>query len=461
MALADVLVRRNALLGRYAFPQLRPMARMIAVGIYLLLVATTVVVTLAGLYAHGHLDVRAFWRGLFITFAAFQILLLTVVGAHLSGSAIHQEHAEKSIDFFRLLPLSASGRIVGILVGRNIVILGLAALNTLLAILCGAAGGVSLRLVLEFLIFAWVGGTAAMLFSLLISTHVPRRQTASHTFVTSLAAVFLLPYSIGIAVNWHETFPHGAQVDFFGLAIRLFVFLSGLALYAGVWFVLGLTRRFGNERAAFFSPTGAYANLIGAATILAGLIWHQAHKEPRVGLLQFWGCTAAVMLLTLFGSCRLWDDYLEARGRFGVGPGWRSANRSNLAHGAGMILLWGVLAMLAELRTGAVFPFATVATFMMFWCVFLVLWETSVTYTPWTARIHLLTGFLAIFYAILPLILGAILDAREITAFSPIGYTITLDDRACSPTRLPLLFGAGITALFLVAILRRYRTLTK
>ena len=457
MPLADQLARRNALLGRYATPQLRPLACGIAAGIYLLLAAAAVVLTLAATYAHGHLDVRGFWRALFVVFAALQALLLGVVGALLAGSAIQQEHAEKSIDFFRLLPLSPASRIVGILVGRNIVVLGLAAVNTLLVLGCGAAGGVSLRLVLEFLACAWIGGAAAMLFALLLSTHAPRRPTASQAGAAVLAAVFLLPYGIGLALNWHTTFPDGAYIPFFGWPVRLFVFLAALALYAGCWFVAGLCRRFGHERATVFSPAGARANLAGAAAILAGVLWSFARREPRVALLTFWCGTAVFLLLALFGSCRSWDDYQEAYGRSGRGPGWGSANRSNLAHGAGMILLWGALAALAGLRTGRVLPPVAIMACMAFWGAFLALWEMSVTHAACSPRIHLLTGFLAGFYLILPLVLGAVLDAPELMAISPMGYIVALGDRAAVAGGAPLFCAAGIAALLLVFIHRRYR----
>ena len=404
MALADFLVRRNALLGRYAFPQLRPMARMIAICIYLLLVAPIVLV-LAAMHAEGSLDLRAFWRTLFIIFAL---------------------------------------------------------LNTLFAAICGAVGGVSPRLVIEFLVFSWIGGVLAMLFALLVSTCVPRRQTPfSTTFVPVLGATLCLPYGIGLAVGWHEIFPHGAHVPFFGMEPRLFVFLSCLALYAGCWMVLGLIRRFDNERATFFSPAGAYANLAGAAIIFAGLIWHYARESPRSALLVFWCSTAGVLLLALFGSCRTWDDYLEVQGRTGKGLGWRSANRCNLVHGAGLVLLWGVLAALAELRTGVVIPFRSVVTCMTFWCVFLALWETSVACVAWTTRIHLLTGFLALLYVILPAILGAIIEAKDLVALSPVGYITVLADEKYAPTRTPLLFGVGLLAILLLPVFRRYHSLAK
>ena len=91
----------------------------------------------------------------------------------------------------------------------------------------------------------------------------------------------------------------------------------------------------------------------------------------------------------------------------------------------------------------------------------IALWETSVTLAPCSARIHLLTGFLAALYAILPLILGAIIDAKELLALSPIGYGTVLAAAEYTPDMSPLILGAGITAALLIFIFRRYRTLAK
>jgi len=122
---------------------------------------------------------------------------------------------------------------------------------------------------------------------------------------------------------------------------------------------------------------------------------------------------------------------------------------------------WGVLAALAELRTGGVIPFRSVVTCMTFWCVFLALWETSVACVAWTTRIHLLTGFLALLYVILPAILGAIIEAKDLVALSPVGYITVLADEKYAPTMTPLIFGVGLLAILLLPVFRRYRSLAK
>ena len=139
MTLSEWLLHRNALLGRYAFSQLRPMACSISIGIYLTVAALVVILAFTATYEHGRLATREFWRGLFITFSILQILLLWVVGMYHAGSAIQQEVTEKSVDFFRLLPLSAAEKITGILIGRNIIVLGLGMLNTAIVAGCGLA----------------------------------------------------------------------------------------------------------------------------------------------------------------------------------------------------------------------------------------------------------------------------------------------------------------------------------
>jgi hypothetical protein len=462
MRIADRLIVRNALLGRYAYPQLRPAARTIAISIYLVVVAVAGSLVLAAACTVGKMDMHEFWRNLFIVFAVLQVVLLWVTGAHLAGTTIGREVAEKSIDFFRLLPVSAAGRIVAILVGRNIVVLFVALLNTLGAAACGLLAGVSLRLLVDFLIFSWIGGAAAMLAATLISTYSRRgRLSTGGGGVVIIASVFMLPYGIGLAANWHRTFPHGAHVTFFGAQVDLFTFLSFLALYVGCWLVAGLIRRFNDERSTLFTSRGAFGYLAGAAAIMVGVLWNGLGGDAAHSLLSFWAVTAMVLLLVMFGACRTWDDYLETRELSGVNPGLRGANRSNLVTGTGLILFWGVLAALAEIRFGAVIPLRAVITLMVDWCVLLGLWEVSVTNAPLTGRIHMLTGLVAMLFLILPLILAAILDADTILTFSPVGCMSLFADKSKVPGWQPLAFGSVLAVLMAFLVGRRYRALAR
>ena len=107
-------------------------------------------------------------------------------------------------------------------------------------------------------------------------------------------------------------------------------------------------------------------------------------------------------------------------------------------------------------------PPQTILVLMTFWFVLLALMEMSVTHALLTARVHLLTGFLAALYAILPLVLVPLTDTMGSMAFSPFGYVIHLAQPL--PDRwMPDVAPAGLNVvLFLVLmalIVRRYRSI--
>jgi hypothetical protein len=458
MSLPEHLIRRNALLGRYAYAQLRPMACAISVGIYLTIATVIVILCISAHYNWQAFDERNFWRATIISFAALQFFLLWILGMYQTGSSIQQEQTEKSIDFFRLLPLTAKQKIGGILLGRNLVVLGLAIVNTLALSVCSLAKSVDGRLLMEFLAFSWAGGIAVMLCALLSATYERRGRMTSGPVLVIILSVFFLPYAIGIAANWHQMFPNGAFIYFFGWQLRLFVFLTLFALYFTAWMVIGIVRRFENERGPLFTPTGAIGCLVGAEIIAMGLAWKHLHNGT-VAFVPFWLGTGSVALTIVFGSLRSWDDYSETYSRTLKRPGLTIANLSNMTVGFGLILLWSASACGVNILAGIPIPFGAIVVLATYALVFVTLMEFGVTYTPLTTRVYLLAGFVAGLHCILPLILAGIMDSHTPMLYSPFGYVIAICG-AEKTSAAPVLVNAALVILFGLLAHRRYRVIT-
>jgi hypothetical protein len=363
------------------------------------------------------------------------------------------------MDFFRLLPLSAVEKVVGILVGRNLIVLGLSLVNTLATAVCGFLAGASMRLVVEFLIACWVGAAVAMLMALLFSTYERRGKTTSSSIFVLLLVVFVLPYVIGAAANWQEVFPNGAYLPFFAMQVRLFVFLTLLALYTGAWAIVGLVRRFNSDRAPLFTPAGVFWSTLGTYVIIAGLAWGHLRADGLLALMGAWSSSAIILLMTTLGAFRSWEDYLEARARCGKAPGMDAGNLSNLALGIAMILSWCAFAALTDLRAGMPVPPHAIVSLALFWFVLIASMEFSATHVPLAPSVHVLTGFLIVLYLVVPLIFAAALERMDVGALSPIGSFIRLaddPDATALQSLAPVGLNIAISAVLLRLITRRY-----
>jgi len=435
------------------------MACSISVGIYLAIAALTFILGSAANYEWGRFNVPHFWHSMVVSFAILQLFLLLILGMYHAGSAMQQEIAEKSIDFFRLLPLSPARKIVGVLIGRNLVALGLAVVNTAILALCGIVSGVDALLLVEFVVLSWVASAAAMLLAFLAATFEGRGRQSSGAVVVLLLSVFLLPYTIAIAVQWQEIFPKGAFVPFFGWRVHLFSFCTLFSLYACVWLVLGLIRRFANERATLFTPVGAGACLVGGLVIATGLGWSHLfgeRAEAELAVAGGWLGTGLFTLLVVLGSLRGWDQYLESAGMTSARPGLNAANPSNLTLAVALILVWGVCALTMDILAGTVYPLSAIPVLVTFGFVLAALMEFSVTHAALTPRMHLLAGFAAGLYCILPLILAAITNSKFPLFFSPFGYVAQLGE---PDAKIGAPVGLNLALLLVLGLLIRRRYL--
>lgn len=471
MTLLDRILRWNPLAGRYAFTQLRPRNLGISVGIYACMVV--ILAMLTQLTNAGRAEpIEKVARGLFGMLMALQVFMLWIMGLYNSGSLVREEQQDKSIDFFRLLPISPHARIVGALVGRNLVLLALGVVNGALAGMLGLLADLPILSLLEIGALIAAGAVALMLAALLSSTVEIRRRVSSGPVGLLVLCVFILPYLFGMAAMWSEIFPKGAHGRFFGYSVRLLPLITAIVLYFGAWVYAGLVRRFRHEREPLFTPRGAVGFMGGFIVLMLGLFWSVLKPDEPGAYVGLWIVTALPLLILPFASARGYEDYAEYMAAGGDGPAlWPL--RGNLVSGAINLGLWLVFALLARPAGAPGVLAGGVAALATFWLVLLLTIEAGIVCTPLTPRIRHLAIFLTGLYFVLPPLLAGVLDAKDLAWFSPAGYLVFLGEIIdCLGRDRPLDLSALalyavplvnlLLALLLIRLLRgRYRTLAR
>jgi hypothetical protein len=126
----------------------------------------------------------------------FQIIVLWFCGAFSSASAIKEEITGKTYDFFRMLPLTAHQKAIGILFGKNLIVLLLGAISCAFLIFFGSMGGLSANLQIQtflvlFSITILVNSTA-----LLSSINPSQKSKKANVFTIVLLGFIFAPFII-------------------------------------------------------------------------------------------------------------------------------------------------------------------------------------------------------------------------------------------------------------------------
>ena len=122
----------NPLIKRYRLSAMRPTQVAIYITIY------TVILLLGGMISCKIFDTpHELFNGLYFQLIFIQAAFLIVWAPLNSSSAIRDEITSNSYDFFKMLPLSPLAKIVGILIGKNILVFILSAINFILMFIAG------------------------------------------------------------------------------------------------------------------------------------------------------------------------------------------------------------------------------------------------------------------------------------------------------------------------------------
>jgi hypothetical protein len=425
----------NPLIQRYRYSTLRPRQFWIYVTIYISIILLIVSINYSGYkYQTFFEDITELYKSLYYQFLTFQVIILFIWGSYNSNSAIKEEILNKSYDFFRLLPLPAHKKALGILIGKNLVVLLFGVINLVLLVYFGLAGGINVNLQGQILLVL-ISITVFANSTALLSSINPAKKSKSSGIVFIVLAIFFL---VPMMMNAIEALSSTAeleryQVYFLKIKIPILLLISLIAIYFSCWVFKGILRRFTHEQEPLFTRKGALLFLLGYIFIAVGLYYNYIPKERSELIYTYWLLTLIPVLLIPLGSLRNLDKYIEYSRFLQSQPKSKKTivMYSNLALAIALFAIWTVSSI------GAIFFAENAAMklgsnlyniFVLLTCyLFLaLLLEMYVVYNPASNKIGLLLGFIAALYVILPLILSGIFESEIIYIYSPAGFITAL-----------------------------------
>ncbi len=409
-------------------------------------------------------------KSLFFQFLVLQILVMWVWASFNSSSAVREEVTDKTYDFFRMLPIPARSKMVGILVGKNLVALLLAALNFILLIGFGLAGKLSANLLAQVVLLLISVALLANSVALLSSVNPKGKKSKSGIVGFILLAFFLGPAIINGVIEFAEAKDiELVKAKFFTLELPVLILISLVVLYFWCWSIKGILRKFTREDEPMFTRTGAYLFMLGYQFVLFGLFYYYL-LHPKSGAftinLAFWLTSLYAIVSIPLGSKRSFNRYLEFSGLYLSSSGSklrlpRLFLYSNLSLGLGLFAIWAIVAMTTTSLAGLDFVehLDVIAVFLSFYLFLLLLLEVHVVASPYASKLGVLLIFIVGVYAVFPLIVAGIFDIDEVAWHSPFGYVFYLFDQ--SQRQLQTTVRIAVVNLLLSAvpaaiILRRY-----
>ena len=454
------MIINNPLIRRYRYSLMRPRQLWIYITIYVSIIVLLLYINYTAYkYQEMYSNITRFYRGICYQFLILQALILWIWGAYNSGSAITNEITGNSYDFFRMLPVSAGKKAVGILVGKNLIVLLLTAITFILIIIFGSLSKETA---------SWLGQTFLTLVSvailintvaLLSSIRPVSKKKKSNIATIILIAFFLGPFLIRLLVSATgiRAFKN-VTGKFYGIEFPIMVLISLVALYFSCWCIVGVLRKFTLEEEPLFNRIGAFLFMFGYEFVLFGLFYEHLNEGARIINYSYWLISLLPILAVPFGSLRKFDKYLEYSGLIrsrktenqNMMP--RMILYSNLSLGLGLFVIWAGCSITTTLITRLELLPHLYMIFVLFsfYLFLLLLLELYVVFTPVSNKIGMLLAFIAAVYVILPLIISEILNSDIIYMFSPVGFVWEIFQRP--PTEFAIQPGIWVLNLLLCII---------
>lgn len=423
----------NPLIKRYRLSAMRPAQVFIYIAIYLIILLLMGIINEKSTGFSTKMFKDIYFQLLFI-----QVIFLFGWAPFNSSAAIRDEIISDSYDFFKMLPLTPAQKTAGILVGKNLFVFILAAINFFLMFICGIIGEFNLKL--QFQLFVVIISVSFFLNSGgLLSSIQPniRKNEAGSRIVIVLLAIFGLPFLFG-AIDFIDSGKQleGLAIHFYNIKIPVLLLISLFALFYSCWMIKGSLRKFTYERSPLFTPLGAVLFMVTFEIIVLGLFFYQLKYEPYRGDIYFYGVASLIPALIIpFASRKTCDDYIEFLGR----KQSQSANinlkaallgRSNMLTWIAVFLAWTIFTVAALFISNKAgkFNFMTIAVYFSAYLFVLFMFELFNVLSPSIKKIGLLLGFIVGLYIALPMILGGVLDNEHLVKYSPIGLFILFID---------------------------------
>lgn len=463
----------NPLIQRYRASHLRLPSLVVYLCVYAVVVVLIAMMSIAAAPWPDISALRATLSFIFFYLAGIQVVLLWGWGAYNSAQTIRLEHERKSYDFFRLLPLSAREKAVGILIGRNLPVLVLVAVNSVLMLL--TAPNQLLHGQMQCII--WSGAallcTVALLSS--CSPHIPTVNRRGSSAGIVIVALFLFQWVFGLCYSLVHASGKGdpllRSVPFGPGEIPIFLAVVIPAGVLAAWCYAGILRRLTVEDMPLFSRKGA---VLFASSLLALLL---CFLGPRTGGRHDLGLFGAVLvagfvgnILILLGSLKTSEQYLESCRRAGATTArdirTRMASLSNLGTAA-MLLAVHIVALVGMIAAGCdddlTAGLDAALGMVLAYAFAALLVELHALYKSPSRHVTLLASFAAVLYIIVPLVFSAVTES-EIALISGVNYMVgrMAEPEGFDEMTIALLVGhALLLSGMYIAVGRRVRQLAE
>lgn len=423
---------KNPLIQRYRASHFGTNSIIIYVCVY---VAVVFLVTLGCI---GSVDLNAagalskISNPIFFFLAGAQLLMLWVWGSYNSIQAIRMEYERKSYDFFRMLPLTANEKAMGIIVGRNLPVLLLVSINVVLMLLTSRNQVIHMQI--QCVIWS---GAAALNSITLLSSCSPHKNTATrktNSAVAVIAGLIFIQWIVGMTFAISTAFRNGnplsAMIPFATFKIPLFAAVTLVMLTVAAWSYKGILRKFTVEDMPLFTRKGAILFSANALVLFLMFIYQHIDADNYRNFLAAVVIAGMVLIiLTLAGSLNLAIHYMETVRRSGDSTfkdiRHRLTRISNLwtatwLFGLLVAAIAFVTAPYMKDNLDEIWPILLGMFLMYVFAVFLL--ELYSLYGGNSRHASLLIGFCAILYFVLPLIISALLDMDSIAVLSGGNY---------------------------------------
>ncbi len=461
----------NPIIQRYRFTQFRAQQLWVFgtlyVGILLLIFfINTSIYSVGEMFSSTH----ELYSALFVQFSVLQIFILWLVMPMNCSNVVPREIADKSFDFFRMLPLPSTDKAVGILVGRNLFCILIAAVNLCMWFLFGFLGDMSISLLIQCFLLLITASLVLNSSSLLFSILSFRNTKTTSVPILLLVGVFAIGPIMGAVANTVEEGQIEAiLVSFLTVKIPILYLISAYLLIGAIWTFAGIKRRFSCEYEPLFSRKGALG-FMACYLFLVYAIYHNYlfNIEGRAveSLYYSFYCVTAVPMIGIsLLSIRTFDKYIEITRLSSKKDGLvgKIFLNSNLFLGVLVFLLWAAVAFVSGIVTNSLDDYCKL-TVLLFtsWLIIISLVEMYAIYLPNNEKIAYLLGFIGGLYLVLPMIFAGTFGNDYLMMFSPIGVAVSYQDyNSFGAIIRPLLFNIILLAPLLLMIGKRYSTIAK
>lgn len=466
----------NPIIHKYCYSQFRPRQIWVFGTIYVCFVALLSFINIS-IYNYGraYRSPTSLYASLFAQFLVLELFFLCLVCPMNCCNVIYREVIDKSFDFFRMLPLSASKKLVGILVGCNLFSLCLSLVNLILCLAFGFAAKISWDLILQIFISLIVFSVLINLLGLLFSILSFKKDKTKNISSILVIAFFFMPIIQLIALD--------AKLEkitgfFYTLEIPILYLFSLYAFFFVLWAYLGILRRFTFEYEALFSRLGAYIFTLTSMFMLLGLFYHFFLKNYTLlpTIRRFWFLSMIPIFIVPLFSIQSFDKSLEiTRGAGKLNNlSFRLMIHSNIFLGIVLFSIWIIFSIVTCRIVQTNVSYKIVQANMIdlkwlalmtfsFFLVVMALIEIYAVWKPKNEKIAYLLYFLVLLYIFLPAIFSIIFDKFDLIFLSPLGLfqIFEMKFQKLTVLFLPILLNLIYFSLLCLFIFKRYNDLIK